>query len=707
MYFERLFLENVRNLGDREHDFTAGPGHLRRWNLLPAGVASSALLRLLALGGLGRLQLQRLAQQWPLDFARRSDHPVHLEFVQIRHAPQERGPASAVRRHLGWCVDAGGQCGVITKAAMRHRNPDAQAGRPDLGRANTGRLLLGYGRQVRAHAGTDSFDIHPHQRLRRCAGLFGLEARLTDPVAFLQRLQFKAKYRDGRVRAMLGRLSADLGAWLGWDLAGALGRQGALEVRWRATRDSIRIPAMVALDLVRHAFDASMRLDDPDPFQQPGVALLDWLGAWCEAGRQPQFFQLLEAWFPKIQFFIAVTASGRRRFPERLLEQSLPIPERQACHQPAQPRRLPRGTFLLVDVDGTLPNLALMKLSRHFKAQGGKVALTRGVKDLPRAQTVLASSVFSTAASARRVDILRRHYGTDLQLGGSGVDLRLRLAPGIESLPPDYSLYPELGDRALGFLTRGCPRRCPFCVVPIKEGRPRQVSDLATLLQGRRKLILLDDNLLAHPSALELLEQMAGRDLAVNFNQTLDLRLLTPESAGLLRRIRCSNTVFTRRVYCFSLNDTRELGLVRERYALLQATGRDNVEFVCMYGFNTSLAEDIKRFRFLRSLPGAYVFMQRYQPAPGGPAANLSRLFDERADALLDELVRIIFRQNMKSMENYYRWLAVEYAAQRGRIHHRLVETLFRYNNRPRMGGFLHRLEEAAAISPGHLQRNG
>jgi hypothetical protein len=116
-----------------------------------------------------------------------------------------------------------------------------------------------------------------------------------------------------------------------------------------------------------------------------------------------------------------------------------------------------------------------------------------------------------------------------------------------------------------------------------------------------------------------------------------------------------------------------------------------------MYGFNTSLADDVKRFRFLRSLPGAYVFMQRYQPVPGGPAPNLSHFFDERADALLDELVRIIFRQNMKSMENYYRWLAVQYAAQRGRIHHLLVETLFRYNSRARMGGFLHRLEECIA----------
>jgi len=60
---------------------------------------------------------------------------------------------------------------------------------------------------------------------------------------------------------------------------------------------------------------------------------------------------------------------------------------------------------------------------------------------------------------------------------------------------------------------------------------------------------------------------------------------------------------------------------------------------------------------------------------------------------LLDELVRIVFTQNMKSMETYYRWLALGYAAQSGRIHQGLVETLFRYNGRPRMGGFLQRLE--------------
>ena len=77
-----------------------------------------------------------------------------------------------------------------------------------------------------------------------------------------------------------------------------------------------------------------------------------------------------------------------------------------------------------------------------------------------------------------------------------------------------------------------------------------------------------------------------------------------------------------------------------------------------MYGYNTTLAEDVERFRFLRSLPGAYVFVQRYQPILGGSAPFLKQFFDDNADKLINELGKIIFPQNMKSMEKYYRWLS-------------------------------------------------
>jgi hypothetical protein len=78
-------------------------------------------------------------------------------------------------------------------------------------------------------------------------------------------------------------LSADLSDWLGWDVGGSLGRECAFEARWQATRASLRRPAIVVLDMGRHIFDASTRLDDPDPLQQPGVVLLDRPNVWCEA----------------------------------------------------------------------------------------------------------------------------------------------------------------------------------------------------------------------------------------------------------------------------------------------------------------------------------------------------------------------------------------------------------------------------------------
>ena len=529
MYLERLLAENVRHLAAVEQVFSDGPQQIRRWTLLSAGAASTVRLRCLALVSLGRWQMSRLAGRVLPLLAADTHRPVRVEFVLIRHAPQERLPHSHSRHHQGWRFLVGGRWEPLARQALRCQVPGVRQGGLESGRSQTGRLLLGYGRSIKL--GADGFGLHPDQRFRRCAGLFGSASSVTDPVAFLKRLHHKSQYRAGRARRVLDRLKDGLSGWLGWDVAQSLGR-GELEVQWKSTPRARQVPAMVALDIARHTFDAAARLGETDPLRQPGVVLFDRMEAWCPAGQQAAFVRLLDGWFPNLQFILALDEAARSRFPRRLLQQRLPIPKPQPCPAPVRPRRLPRRAVLLVDLDSRLPNLALMKLSRHFKAQGRVVELRHGTKSLPPAETVLASCVFNTPVSARHVEVLRRHYGDALQLGGSGVDLRLRLEPEIEALAPDYSLYPELGDRALGFLTRGCPFHCPFCVVPIKEGPPRQASDLDGLLQGRRKLILLDDNLLAHPGALRLIEELVRRGVAVNFNQTLDLRLLTPEAAA-------------------------------------------------------------------------------------------------------------------------------------------------------------------------------
>jgi hypothetical protein len=236
--------------------------------------------------------------------------------------------------------------------------------------------------------------------------------------------------------------------------------------------------------------------------------------------------------------------------------------------------------------------------------------------------------------------------------------------------------------------------------VPQKEGLPRQVSGLKELLQGRRKLVLLDDNLLAHPRADVLLEQIASSGIRVNFNQTLDISLVDRDRAALLRRIDCANYSFTRRNYHFSLNDTRNLERVARNFAHFGFGSRENVEFICMYGFDTTLREDLERFRFLRSLPGAYVFVQEYRPPPGQHRPTMDGFFDAGADGLIDQLIRILFPQNMKSMETYYRWLSRRYFEAHGELHGPLVDTIFRYNQRDHKGLYISRMLQHR--DPGH-----
>jgi len=83
---------------------------------------------------------------------------------------------------------------------------------------------------------------------------------------------------------------------------------------------------------------------------------------------------------------------------------------------------------------------------------------------------------------------------------------------------------------------------------------------------------------------------------------------------------------------------------------------------------NTTLAEDVARFRFLRTLPGAYVFTQEYQPVPGGPVPDLTHFFEGDPDRLIRELIAVEFTQNMKSMETYYRWVSRRYAETFGHL---------------------------------------
>lgn len=144
----------------------------------------------------------------------------------------------------------------------------------------------------------------------------------------------------------------------------------------------------------------------------------------------------------------------------------------------------------LVDVDGhNFPNLALMKLSAFHKLNGDNVEWTIAINQYNK---VYMSKVFTFSA-----DDLTAYQTKELIQGGTGYDLTNKLPLEIENCFPDYSLY-GITDTAYGYLTRGCPRGCGFCIVGEKEGRKSyKVADLNNFWDGQKKIKLLDPNITA------------------------------------------------------------------------------------------------------------------------------------------------------------------------------------------------------------------
>ncbi len=339
---------------------------------------------------------------------------------------------------------------------------------------------------------------------------------------------------------------------------------------------------------------------------------------------------------------------------------------------------------VLYDVDSRIPNLALMKISAFYRRQGWSVFLLRGRASAPprfiAAERYFASAVFYTDTSFKRIRQLQAVYGGQLQTGGSGVSLETRLPPEMDGFFPDYALYRHTR-YAVGFLTRGCNKRCAFCVVPAKEGRIKRLAQSFDdfVPAGQRNVLLLDDNLLAFSGVSELLREMIRRRYAVNFSQTLDIAYLDDEKYQLLRQVDYQSARFNNRMIYFSLNYPRTVRQFQERRAMLKGFGEDCVTAVCIYGFDTRLSEDYERFFWLRRLK-IIPFFQEYWPIAGVP----SRLAEDFFDMDLAPLLRLTFRSNGYNWEKYLRWLNLLYFRTFGRFYEPLIETIFRYNNKAR-----------------------
>ncbi len=239
--------------------------------------------------------------------------------------------------------------------------------------------------------------------------------------------------------------------------------------------------------------------------------------------------------------------------------------------------------ILLMDLDvikqrRPFPNLALMKLSTYHKARGDEVFLNF---PLNHPDITYASCVFTW----NRKHLAKLPFREEVIIGGSGIDLKAKLPPEAENIMPDYSLYPNapprVTDSSIGYTSRGCPRNCPWCIVSVKEGAIRATARIYEFWNPRhRKIILLDDNLLAAPNWRMTMEDLLAEDLEVDITQGLDIRFVNEENVEYLKRIKANELRF-------AFDHIGYERALREGIELLLAKGINSrkLSFYLLYGF--------------------------------------------------------------------------------------------------------------------------
>ena len=263
------------------------------------------------------------------------------------------------------------------------------------------------------------------------------------------------------------------------------------------------------------------------------------------------------------------------------------------------------------------PNLACEKISGYWKEQGATVELKLDYNNFEDYDQIFVSKVFTDTPVPEWI------CETDkVHIGGTGFyfDKAPNLPDEIEHHMPDYRLYDnwiagevekakqsaqaagtqfneksfmlqfkEYTDYCIGFLTRGCFRKCKFCVNQ-KFDRVFTHSPLDEFYYDEcKKICLLDDNFLGCPRWRELLEVLRATGKRFKFKQGLDERLLTAEKCELLFSSNYDGD------FTFAFDNISDYDLIHEKLKLIrQYSASRNIKFYVLTGFESTDHIDIE-----------------------------------------------------------------------------------------------------------------
>lgn len=261
----------------------------------------------------------------------------------------------------------------------------------------------------------------------------------------------------------------------------------------------------------------------------------------------------------------------------------------------------------LLQVDGSLPNLALMKIAAYHEAKGDEVRQYEGALFANQYDKIYASKIFKFSPLPE----LPAHG----QIGGTGIDFFNRLPAEIESMAPSYSLYKTFPAH-IGFSMKGCRFNCSFCCVPKKEGKPikyNTIDEILTNPNGGNKLMLLDNDFFGTGDWEPNLQRIIDLKLKVNFNQGLNIRILTQKQANLLAQAKYYNTHFTSRYITFAWDRYEDKDDIMKGIERCDNAGipRRHLQFFVLIGYNTTPEQDLDRVMTLKEL-GALPFVMPY-----------------------------------------------------------------------------------------------
>lgn len=202
----------------------------------------------------------------------------------------------------------------------------------------------------------------------------------------------------------------------------------------------------------------------------------------------------------------------------------------------------------LLQIDGKIPNIALMRLAAHHRTAGDEVTFHHADSLLSvhpfqfgADDKIYASAIFSRSKPIIDQLLLGR---PDAIVGGTGFDTPpLQISSleshGVFTLDQDYSIYPWFRS-SIGFSQRGCRLSCSFCVVPQKEGKVKPVQTIWEIWRGDpwpRELHLLDNDFFGQPNWRDRISEIREGKFKVCFNQGINARCITDEAAEALASV--------------------------------------------------------------------------------------------------------------------------------------------------------------------------